>query len=249
MTNKKNLWIIIGVLVLAGLGAAYFFFGKNTEIESSGTTNNIGKRAHVYYVWTFEDGSVFDTNKKEIAEKNGTYTAELDQGWKYQPLQFIVGAGQMIPWFDRAVVDMKVWESKKITLKPVDAYGEYNTGLITTMPRSQFQEANIVPKVGDVYNSANGEFTVLELTNETATVDYNSKMAGKTLIFDITLEQIDEPQTPIVTPKTTSDEEKNTDNKKDTDGNATTNTTEPTSNPDQTGAKEPTNSPEPTGQE
>lgn len=242
MTNKKNLWIIIGVLVLAGLGAAYFFFGKDTATKTPETTNNIGKRAHVYYVWTFEDGSVFDTNKKEVAQENGTYTAEFDQGWKYQPLQFIVGAGQMIAWFDRAVVDMKVWESKKITLKPADAYGEYNTGLITTMPRSQFQDANIVPKVGDVYNSANGEFTVLEMTNETVKVDYNSKMAGKTLIFDITLEQIDEPQTPITTSQKNTDEEKNTNED-------TTTTTQTTSNPDQTGAKEPTNNPEPTGQE
>ena len=127
-------------------------------------------------------------------------------------------------------------------MKPADAYGEYNTGLVTTIPRSVFQDVNIVPKVGDVYNR-NGRFTVLELTNETVTVDYNSKMAGKVLVFDITLEAIDEPQTPTITPQTNDDEEKNTDE------DATTNTTEPTSNSEQTGAREPANNPEPTGQE
>lgn len=241
--NKKTLWIGIAILVLAWLAvAAYFFFGKQSGQKTSGIINNVGKQAYVYYVWTFEDGSVFDTNKKEVAEKNGLYTLESDQAWRYEPLKFTVGAGQMIAWFDKAVANMKIWESKKVTLQPSDAYGEYQSGLVQTMPRSQFQESNIVPKVGDAYQSASGAFTILEVTQDEVKVDYNSKMAGKVLVFDITLEAIDEPQTPIIVPQTSNDEEKKTD--QDTNTN-----TESTANPDQTGAKEPATTPEPTGLE
>ncbi len=248
MTNKNNLWIIIGLLVLAGLWAAYFFFKKDTAPKTPETINNIGKRVYVNYVWTFEDWSVFDTSIKEVAQEKGLYKEQDDMGGKYQPLQFIVGAGQMIPWFDRAVIDMKVWDKKKITLKPADAYGEYNTGLVTTMPRSQFQEANIVPKVGDEYNSPNGVFTVLEMTTETVTVDYNSKMAGKVLVFDISLERIDEPQAPINESDRTIEIEATLDDVEssnlDKDG-----VNQPESNPDQIDNNDPASTPQPTGQE
>ncbi len=220
-------------MVLAGIWVAYFFLRKDSAPKLPETINNLGKKVYVNYVWTFEDGSVFDTSIKEVAQEKGLYKEQDDMGWKFKPLEFIVGAGQMIPWFDRALLDMKVWDKKKITLKPSDAYGEYNTGLVTTMPRSQFQEANIVPKVGDVYNSANGEFTVLELTNETVTVDFNSKMAGKVLIFDITLERIDEPQKPVNESERTIEIDATLDDVKSW-------------NPDQADVKEPANTPEPT---
>jgi FKBP-type peptidyl-prolyl cis-trans isomerase 2 len=60
----------------------------------------------VDYTWTFTDGKQFDSSI-----------------WK-KPLQFTAWAGQMIPWFDKAVIWMKVWEEKKITLKPEEAYGD-----------------------------------------------------------------------------------------------------------------------------
>jgi len=61
----------------------------------------------VNYKGTFTDGKQFDSSYD-----------------RWQTLPFTVWAGQMIPGFDKAVVWMKVWEKKSITLKPADAYGE-----------------------------------------------------------------------------------------------------------------------------
>ena len=64
-------------------------------------------KVEVNYIWTFTDGKKFDSSYD-----------------RKQTLPFTLWAGQMIPWFDKAVLGMKVWEEKKVTLKPSEAYGE-----------------------------------------------------------------------------------------------------------------------------
>jgi len=59
----------------------------------------------VHYLWTFENGEKFDSS----------YDREM-------PISFQVWAWEMIPWFDSAVVWMKIWEKKSITLQPIEAY-------------------------------------------------------------------------------------------------------------------------------
>jgi len=68
-----------------------------------------GDTVKVHYTWTFTDGKKFDSS--------------LD---RWEPLEFTAGAWQMIPWFDKAVIGMKLWEKKKITLEPSEAYWEYD---------------------------------------------------------------------------------------------------------------------------
>jgi len=50
------------------------------------------------------------------------------------PLEFAVGAGQMIPGFDAAVIGMKLGETKKFTLGPEQAYGAPLDHLIGKIP-------------------------------------------------------------------------------------------------------------------
>ena len=75
------------------------------------------------------------TNGDVMTVKNGDhvfvhYTGTLDNGTKFdssegrEPLEFDVGAGQMIKGFDAAVVGMKVGDEKTVKIKAADAYGE-----------------------------------------------------------------------------------------------------------------------------
>ncbi|MCK5373322.1 MAG: FKBP-type peptidyl-prolyl cis-trans isomerase, partial [Candidatus Aenigmarchaeota archaeon] len=79
-----------------------------------------GDKVKVEYTGTLEDGTVFDSS-----EKHG------------EPLEFEVGAGQMIKGFDDAVVDMEKGDEKEITLKPADAYGDPNPQLIQKVPKDK----------------------------------------------------------------------------------------------------------------
>ncbi|MFH1056909.1 MAG: FKBP-type peptidyl-prolyl cis-trans isomerase, partial [Candidatus Micrarchaeota archaeon] len=60
-----------------------------------------GDLVAVDYLGTLDDGTVFDTSIKVEAEKAG-----LPLRTSYEPLEFTVGAGQMIKGFDDAGVGL-----------------------------------------------------------------------------------------------------------------------------------------------
>ncbi len=88
-----------------------------TQGGNSVTAQN-GDLVAVDYVGTLDDGTVFDTSIKEEAQKAG-----LPLRPSYSPLEFTVGAGQMISGFDKGVVGMTVGETKNVHLTPAEAYG------------------------------------------------------------------------------------------------------------------------------
>jgi len=90
-----------------------------------------GDEISVNYIGRLDDSTVFDTSYDDVAQDAGIYTL----GRSYQPLTFQVGAGQMIPGFDRGVIGMKVNETKTVAIPPADAYGESDTAKITVLPK------------------------------------------------------------------------------------------------------------------
>ena len=131
-----------------------------------------GNKVKVEYTGTFEDGEVFDSS-----EKHG------------KPLEFIVGAGQMIPGFDAAVVGMEKDEEKEIKLTPEESYGEHNPQLVQTVPIEQLPK-DPKPEVGMMLavGLPNGQqlpAKIAEVTETEVKIDVNHPMAGKTLNFKI----------------------------------------------------------------
>ena len=101
-----------------------------------------GDNVSVDYVGSFDDGTVFDTSLQEEAVKAG-----LPLRGSYAPLEFVVGAGQMISGFDAAVVGLKEGEEKAVHLTAAEAYGEKRADLIAQVPRQNVPaDAAIAPK-------------------------------------------------------------------------------------------------------
>jgi peptidylprolyl isomerase len=130
-----------------------------------------GDTIAVNYTGKFEDDTVFDSSAGK------------------DPLQFTVGAGQLIKGFDEAVLGMKKGEKKTITLAPEEAYGPRQEGMIIDIPRAQIPE-DMKLEVGMRLHlrDPNGNpvpAVVAEITEEVVKMDANHPMAGKTLIFDI----------------------------------------------------------------
>lgn len=127
----------------------------NISKSWSGTTEDTvenGDNIEVHYVGTLEDGSQFDSSR--------------DRG---QTLPFTVGAGQMISWFDRWVVDMKVGETKTLTLSPTEAYGERDDTRTQTIPKADlasFVAAGYKLEVGEKLPTQIGELEILEVTEK-----------------------------------------------------------------------------------
>src|SRR6056297_2211241 len=131
-----------------------------------------GSKIKVHYTGTFDDGEVFDSSRQ--AEK---------------PFEFEVGAGQVIPGFDNAVVGMKAGDTKQVRLTEEEAYGPYNQEMIFDADPNQFEDG-LSPEVGQQFQTQMQDGTPLLLTvkavsNDKITLDANHPMAGKALNFDL----------------------------------------------------------------
>jgi FKBP-type peptidyl-prolyl cis-trans isomerase 2 len=129
------------------------------------------------------------------------YTGKLTSGEQFdssagrEPLEFEVGAGMMIKGFDDAVVGMAIGDKKTINIAPGDGYGERNEEMVIDFPRSNFPE-DMAPEVGMqlmMNNNAGQQFpvTIVEVKEEVVMLDANHMLAGKELVFDIEMVEID----------------------------------------------------------
>lgn len=133
-------------------------------------------KVKVHYTGKLTTGEVFDSSEGRA------------------PLEFTVGGGQMIQGFDAAVNGMGIDEKKTITLPPSEAYGERKEELIQDIPRDQLP-ADMQPEVGQKLMATNDlghqtQVAVTDVTENSITIDANHDLAGKDLIFDITLVEI-----------------------------------------------------------
>ncbi len=131
----------------------------------------------VHYTGTLDSGEVFDTSRER------------------EPLAFTVGAGQMIPGFEKAVRGMKLNETKKVTLDPDDAYGEVIPEMVQKVPLTQLPP-EIKPHVGQQLSSQMPDgrqivVTVKEVNEEDIVIDANHPLAGERLTFEIEVVGID----------------------------------------------------------
>lgn len=132
-----------------------------------------GDTVKIHYTGTLDDGTVFDSSEGR------------------EPLEFTLGSGQVIPGFEEGVTGMNVGEKKSINIPPEKAYGERNEEMVIQVPSAQVP-ADLNPQVGQKLQMSGPQgqtivVEVLEVTDETLTLDANPPLAGKALNFDIEL--------------------------------------------------------------
>lgn len=125
-----------------------------------------GDIVEVHYVGTLDDGSEFDSSRG----RGTTFT-------------FTVGSGQVISGFDEAVRGGMVGDVRTSRMEAADAYGEWSDENIVVVP---FNPDQGDVKAGDEVFLTNGQqAVVLEVTEETVTLDANHPLAGEALTFEI----------------------------------------------------------------
>lgn len=171
----------ISLSILSLISVALMGCAKETIVENGNTVT-------VDYVGKLQDGTVFDTSIESVAKESGKYMT----GRNYEEgLTFTAGAGQMIAGFDQGVIDMKVGETKTVTIEPKDAYGERDEAKLLTVKKDQIPDGDQY-EVGMQVMSQNGQiFKVYEVKKDEIVFDTNHELAGKTLIFDITVKNIE----------------------------------------------------------
>ena len=132
-----------------------------------------GDKVKVHYTGKLEDGTQFDSSVGS------------------DPLEFTIGAGQLIAGFDNGVVGMTIGEKKTLTIAAADAYGERNEELIVDINKTQLPP-DIEPQIGLMLQSRQPDgnlinLMIIEVNESSVKVDANPPLAGETLIFDIEL--------------------------------------------------------------
>lgn len=136
----------------------------------------VGDKVSVHYRGTLDDGTQFDSSEGG------------------EPIQFTLGAGQVIPGFDRAVQGMEEGETKTFTIPAEEAYGPHRPELIHRVPRHQ------IPPQVELYPGARLEardqgghrmlLTVVEVNETEAVLDANHPLAGHDLTFEVRLVKV-----------------------------------------------------------
>ncbi len=135
-----------------------------------------GDKVRVHYHGKLNDGSTFDSSEGR------------------DPLEFTVGAGQVIKGFDDAVMDMTPGDKKTVNIPSHEAYGERSEDMLMEYPLDDFP-ADIKPEAGMELHMSDEEghvFPVMvhEVKENSVILDGNPPLAGKDLIFDIELVSI-----------------------------------------------------------
>ena len=88
-----------------------------------------GDKVKVHYTGKLTDETIFDSSRER------------------EPIEFTVGAGQMIEGFDNAVVGMKIGDTKVVEIPSDKAYGPKRDEAIITINKNQLGEG-LDPQVG-----------------------------------------------------------------------------------------------------
>ncbi len=130
------------------------------------------------------------------------YLINLGEAETYPPdgkpeeISFCMGWGAMPPGLEEALIGMKVNDSRVVSLKAAQAYGEFDDELLMEVPRSDFApEVELRP--GLVFETENEEgqavyFIVQEVRPETVLIDFNHPLAGKDMEVSFTIRQVRE---------------------------------------------------------
>lgn len=135
-----------------------------------------GDKVIVHYTGSYDDGTVFDSS--------------MELG----PLEVTIGTGMVIPGFDRALLDMEPGQKKMVNIPVEEAYGPRIDDLVAVVGRERIP-ADIPLEIGQQLQLSladGGEAIVLivDLTDETVTLDANHPMAGLDLNFELELVEI-----------------------------------------------------------
>jgi FKBP-type peptidyl-prolyl cis-trans isomerase SlyD len=130
-------------------------------------TVDAGRKVSLEYTLTLQDGSVVESN---VAGK---------------PFAYEQGKGQIIPGLEKALLGLKAGDKKKVTVAPEEGYGPVRSDAQRVVPLEKIPEQ--ARKVGATIAAEGfpGSIRVAEVSKDTALLDFNHPLAGKTLNFDV----------------------------------------------------------------
>ena len=135
-----------------------------------------GDTVRIHYTGKLDDGTVFDSSEGR------------------EPLEFTLGAEEVIPGFENAVLGMNPGETRTTTIKPEDGYGEFQDDMVFQVDRDRLP-SDMAPEIGAELRVRTPDdsmipVVIVDVQDDKVTIDANHPLAGRDLVFDIQLVEI-----------------------------------------------------------
>lgn len=117
----------------------------------------------------------------------------IDQSQEGQPLTYLHGSSNIIPGLENELTGKVAGDSFKATVTPENGYGPRHQEMIQQVPRTSFPDnADIEAGMQFQAEAENGPITVVvtDVTDDTVTIDGNHPLAGMTLHFEGTIDNV-----------------------------------------------------------
>ena len=165
---RTKIWALVASIAILEMSVPAFLkaaqSGKEDKVVKDGSVVSL------QYTLTGEDGKPIESNKGK------------------EPLKYMQGQHQIVPGLEREIAGMKVGGEKHVKVKPEDGYGPVNTGAFQEVPKERIPADAL--KVGTVLTARGPQgqsipVRIHQIKDKTVVVDLNHPMAGKTLVFDV----------------------------------------------------------------
>jgi len=127
-----------------------------------------------------DTGEGIESTVEEDAKKLKVY----EESKKYEPRLVAVGEGWLISGLDAEVAKLSVGDKKEIELSPEKAFGLRDPTQLRMIPLRKFGEREHELSVGDSVEIDNRVGVVRFIGSGRAQVDFNHRLAGKSIIYD-----------------------------------------------------------------
>ena len=132
-----------------------------------------------------ETGEVFDTTSEEIAKENKLYK----EGDIYEPRLIVAGEGWLLKALDDALLTFKLNKTETVEIPPENAFGNRDPEKLKLVPIRRLAARGITPRLGAQIEYDKRLATVRTMGSGRVTLDFNPPLAGKTLIYEVTVQK------------------------------------------------------------
>ncbi|MBN2407862.1 MAG: FKBP-type peptidyl-prolyl cis-trans isomerase [Elusimicrobia bacterium] len=167
---KKYFRLKRAAVVMAAVAAVFTACGERMVKE--------GDKIKVHFEARLADGTLLDASREGV------------------PLELVVGSGKVPDYFDREVRGLKVDETKTVTIKAAEIFGERDETAFREIPKSSLPE-NFVYEVGRMIKLRDPESgkiierRMVEIKDDSIVVDFNHPLAGQDFTYKIKVVEIE----------------------------------------------------------
>jgi peptidylprolyl isomerase len=133
-----------------------------------------------------ETGETFDTTIEDTAKTERIYRKDAS----YEPVLVVVGEGWVLKGLDEGLTDLEVEKPATIEVPPEKGFGLRDPNKVKLVPIRRFREQGVTPYPG-LRVELEGKLALVRTVGAgRVQVDFNPPLAGKTLIYQVTLKKI-----------------------------------------------------------